>query len=118
MCVARGSIAYSAVSQPSPFPRFHPGTPSSTLAAPRSSVTLRIASSARPARAGRSAGAGTELLDDRGGGLSGRERHDHDAPAPGLDFAAPDDSLGRVVAALHDHVGARGVDQLERRVLI
>ena len=28
--VARGSIAYSAVSHPSPRPRRHPGTPSST----------------------------------------------------------------------------------------
>jgi hypothetical protein len=70
--VARGSIAYSAVIQPSPRPRFHPGTPSSTDAVqstrvlpketrhepsaygatPRSRLTGRSASAERPTRRG------------------------------------------------------------------
>jgi hypothetical protein len=36
--VARGSIAYSAVSQPSPRPRRHDGTPSSTEAVHKTRV--------------------------------------------------------------------------------
>src|SRR6266550_4059187 len=40
--VARGSIAYSAVSQPSPLPRFQPGTPSSTDAVQSTRVAPNV----------------------------------------------------------------------------
>ncbi len=44
VCVARGSIAYSAVSQPWPLPARKPGTPSSTLAAHSTHVSPSLIS--------------------------------------------------------------------------
>src|SRR6185437_17018217 len=124
--VARGSMAYSAVIHPSPRPRRHDGTPSSTLAvhstrvwpqvmkhepsaygdACRSIVIGRSASGARPVRADASAGA-TECLDDAGSRLPCGEWNDVHAPAPRLDLGASDDRVRRVVPALHEHVGTK-----------
>jgi len=44
VCVDRGSIAYSAVSQPLPLPAMKPGTPSSTLAAHSTQVSPSLIS--------------------------------------------------------------------------
>src|SRR5688572_25287847 len=117
--VARGSIAYSAVSQPSPRPRRHPGTPSSTdavqrtrvapnetrhdpsayAATPRSSVTGRRASTARPTRTGPESALGfaTERLYDVGGGLAGRQRNYLHIAAPAADVGRADDRCFSVI---------------------
>src|SRR5665213_923563 len=137
VCVARGSIAYSAVIHPSPLPRFHPGTPSSTLAVHSTRVfphvirhdpsaycaALRLissgrsASSARPTRA-ESSGAGTKRLNDASGGMTCSERYDVHASAPRFDLGATDDGIGSVIAALHQHIWSNGQHELERRVFI
>src|SRR4051812_18408584 len=131
-------MAYSAVIQPSPRPRRHPGTPSSTDAVhstrvlpnetrqdpsaygatPRSSVTGRRESAERPTRTGSAGGGATKGPDDVGGGLSGRQRDDDDVASPAPDVGGADDRTLVIVAALHENVGAQGPDQLERGVLL
>src|SRR5688572_4870287 len=135
--VARGSIAYSAVSQPSPRPRRHPGTPSSTDtaqstrvwpkatrqepsafgAAPRSSRTSRRASAVRPARVGVSVVA-TQRSDDVGSRLTWSQRDDHNATTPRANLRRAHDRLLAIVAALDEHVGAQALDRFERCVLL
>src|SRR3954467_7128712 len=130
-------MAYSAVSHPSPFPFFHPGTPSSIDAVQRTRVvpkairqdpsaygatfrsreTGRISWSARPRRAGVESGV-TELLDDRCGGLAGRQRNDNDIAAPGANFPGANDGCFSVIAALHENVGTKRLHHLERRVFV
>ena len=143
VCVARGSIAYSAVSQPSPLPlapagharprptrcrarascRRRRGTsPRRTRATPRSSVTRAQRVGAR----GRARGGGRAECAPRSfsmmevvdwPGVSGMTTT---SPPRARTSAAP--TIGRlgVVAALHDHVGLRarararsGVSSLE-----
>src|SRR5687768_14848539 len=136
VCVARGSIAYSAVIHPSPEPFRHGGTPFSTEAvqrtrvspkatrhepsanaeAPRSSVIRRSDVAARPTRIVCSAWS-TQLLDDGGGGLTGVERNDDDAPTPRFHVVAADDGGGLVVASLHEHIRVEVANELERSVL-
>src|ERR1043165_632274 len=130
--VARGSMAYSAVTHPSPLPFLNGGTPCSTLAvqwtrvppirirhdpsayglAPRSSVRGRSWSTLRPS------GRATETLHDGSGGKPGKDRHPDDPAAARLDDVGADDPVEGVVGALHQHVGAEGRDELEGGVLV
>lgn len=50
--------------------------------------------------------------------MSFGERDDDDFSAPALDFARADNRVGRIVSALHDHVGAQRFYQLERCVFV
>jgi hypothetical protein len=133
--VARGNIAYSAVSHPSPLPRFHPGTPSSTDAVhntlvapkvirhdpsaygatPRSKVIGRSADSSRPTRF--ALADFTEFPDDCRRRVSWGEGNDDDCSAPAFHFLSADDRFFRVVAALHDNIGLEVLDEIQRRVL-
>lgn len=61
---------------------------------------------------------GAKTLDDRGGGMTGGQRNDHALAAPAADLCGADDGVGRVVASLHDHVGAERPDELQRRILV
>ncbi len=133
--VARGSIAYSAVIHPSPLPRFQPGTPSSTDAVHSTRVAPNVirhepsayGATARSIVIGRSSDAErpwrmalscfTELPDDGGRGLAGRERNDDNTPSPGFYFSGADNRGFPVVGALHYHVRLESLDQLERRLL-
>src|SRR4051794_6371146 len=136
--VARGSIAYSAVSQPSPRPRRHPGTPSSTDAVhstrvlpndtrhdpsaygatARSSVTGRSASADRPTRTGSAGGGATKGPDDVGGGLARRERNDDHVASPAAHVGGADDRPLMIIAALHEHVGTQQANELEGGILL
>src|SRR4029079_11668073 len=122
--VARGSIAYSAVSQPSPRPRRQEGTPSSTDAVqrtrvapnstrhdpsaygatPRSSVIGRRSSFVREVRFG-AVSAGTQALDGRRRGVAGSERNDNDLSAPTAHFGSADDAIGVVVPPFDENIG-------------
>src|SRR4051812_29404058 len=131
-------MAYSAVIQPSPRPRRHPGTPSSTDAVhstrvlpnetrqdpsaygatPRSNVTGRRESAERPTRTGSAGGGATKRPDDVGGGLPGRQRDDDDVAPPAADIGGTDDGTLVVVAALYENVGPQRPDQLQGGVLL
>src|ERR1041385_1227533 len=125
--VARGSMAYSAVTHPSPLPFLKGGTPSSTLAvqwtrvpparirqepsayglAPRSSARGRSWSGDRPS------GRGTAALHEGGGGITRDERDGDDPAAGGLHQVGADDRLGGVVASLDEDLGPQGGDDRE-----
>src|SRR5205807_1124894 len=121
---------------PSPLPRRHPGTPSSTDAVHntrvepndtrhepsaygatrRSSITGRIASSARPVRATDSAIA--QPLNGPRGGMAPRERNHHHLATPSTDLLRSHNRVHIVVAAFDKNVGVSRQNQLQRRVLI
>ena len=128
-------MAYSAVSQPSPLPRFQPGTPSSTEAVhstrvapkvmrhepsaygatPRSNEIGRRDDAARPTRFALTDF--TEFPNDCGSRVTGSERHDNDASTPTFDFCCADYSVFRIIAAFHDDIRLEMPDQIERGVL-
>src|SRR5688500_6179120 len=127
--VARGSIAYSAVIQPSPEPRFQRGTSSSTDAVhntrvspkatrqepsaygatPRWRIRGRSAVAARSGRGG--AESDTEPRDRGSGGVARRERDDEHLAAARAHVRRADDGGLGVVAALHEHVGLEQPDE-------
>src|SRR2546423_1207488 len=133
--VARGNIAYSAVSQPSPLPRFQPGTPSSTDAVqstlvvpnemrqepsaygatPRSNVTALSSDGARLVRVDLTAF--TQPLDDVCRRMSRSQRNDYHLPSPIFYLRRTNDRVLGVVATLHDHVGSQKLDQSKGGVL-
>src|SRR5215210_8148235 len=133
--VARGSIAYSAVSHPSPLPRFQPGTPSSTDAVHNTRVAPNVmrqdpsayGATPRSKVIGRSSDASRSLRSvlpcftqfpyDGGGGLSWRERNDDNLTSPAFHFVCADYRLFGVIAALHNHVRPENPYQLEWSVL-
>src|SRR6266850_3183845 len=130
--VARGSIAYSAVTHPSPVPFLNGGTPCSTLAvqwtsvppirmrhdpsaygmAPRSRVRGRNWSGTRPS------GRATKTLHDGSTRESADHRDADDATAPRLDQVATHDRLAGVVRTLDQDVRLKRGDEAERRVLV
>ena len=50
--------------------------------------------------------------------MTGRQRNDDDIPAALAHFARADDRRLGVIAALHENIGPKQRDELERRVLI
>ncbi len=50
--------------------------------------------------------------------MTGDDRDDFDTTAPSAHDVGTDDGIGRIVAALHDHVGLQHLDERERRVVI
>src|SRR5215213_3056132 len=118
--VARGSIEYSAVTHPAPFPFRQPGTPCSTdavqstrvrptltrhepsaySAAPRSRRSGRGCSGARPSFLTIPSPIFRPLanaLQDRRGGAAGDERDHLHPPAGRLHLVGADDGVARVV---------------------
>ena len=79
---------------------------------------MRSSLADRPARITLGIAWRTEAADDRRCRLTGGQRDDHAFPAPPADFRSADDGVGGVVAPLHDEVGAKELDECQRRVLI
>ncbi len=50
--------------------------------------------------------------------MTGGERNDNDVAAPPSNFGRADHGIGRVVTALHDHVGLQDSHEVERSILI
>ena len=50
--------------------------------------------------------------------MTGRQRNDDDIAAARTDLPCADDGVRRIIAALHDDVGAEQLNQLERRILL
>ena len=131
--VARGSMAYSAVTQPSPLPFLKPGTPASTdggavhqraaHADQAGAFGVRVGAPLEHERAKLIVGAAIRTRHgDAPRGLvvekPGDERHADHAAAPGLDPVGADDTVAGVVGAFHQDIGRERPDQLERRVLV
>ena len=49
--------------------------------------------------------------------MSRRQRHNNDSPAPALHFSGAHNRVFRVVSALHDHIGTKKLNEIERRVV-